>query len=401
MNGRVRLPRRAPAAARHVLRTPAADVVIAGTSRVEVRRRGDLRLGARPRPARRGFDAAAVAAPRAPDRPPGGRAPARPARARRHRQHRPRRGAVGAAPGSVRARRRASPTAACSSWRWSPGGCCGPASRPAAACPGACTGETGRPCPRCRADALRHAGREVPRRLYYCPGCQGREAAGGGGRWPSAPAARCSGWRSAMRSARPSSGCIPTRSTPATAGRCATWWPRRCGSAASGPTTPRWRSSWPTSLADQGGYDEDDVFARYAMWARSGPKDIGSTVAAALRRARTAAEARAAAADAPRCERRPQRRQRLAHAHGADRHPLPRRRGRARADLAPRLGPDPPRPARGRRVRVAQPDPGRAAARAGKLPHVDLGRPPALPRRRSPRAAERWPPRPRSRSATC
>jgi ADP-ribosylglycohydrolase len=51
-----------------------------------------------------------------------------------------------------------------------------------------------------------------------------------------------------------------------------------------------------SSLAEKGGYDEDDVFARYVMWARSGPKDIGSTIAAALRRARTPAEARAAAA---------------------------------------------------------------------------------------------------------
>ena len=48
------------------------------------------------------------------------------------------------------------------------------------------------------------------------------------------------------------------------------------------------------SLADQGGYDENDVFGRYAMWARSRPKDIGATVAAALRRARSADEARAA-----------------------------------------------------------------------------------------------------------
>ena len=49
------------------------------------------------------------------------------------------------------------------------------------------------------------------------------------------------------------------------------------------------------SLADQGGYDENDVFGRYAMWARSRPKDIGATVAAALRRSRSADEARAAA----------------------------------------------------------------------------------------------------------
>lgn len=52
-----------------------------------------------------------------------------------------------------------------------------------------------------------------------------------------------------------------------------------------------------TSLAEKGIYDEDDVFSRYAMWARSGPKDIGSTISAAVMRARTVAEARAAAAE--------------------------------------------------------------------------------------------------------
>jgi ADP-ribosyl-[dinitrogen reductase] hydrolase len=51
-----------------------------------------------------------------------------------------------------------------------------------------------------------------------------------------------------------------------------------------------------TSLAEKGAYDEDDVFSRYAMWARSGPKDIGSTISAAVMRARTVAESRAAAA---------------------------------------------------------------------------------------------------------
>jgi ADP-ribosylglycohydrolase len=50
------------------------------------------------------------------------------------------------------------------------------------------------------------------------------------------------------------------------------------------------------SMAEKGGYDEADVFARYAVWARSGPKDIGATVSAALMRARTPEEARAAAA---------------------------------------------------------------------------------------------------------
>jgi ADP-ribosyl-[dinitrogen reductase] hydrolase len=52
-----------------------------------------------------------------------------------------------------------------------------------------------------------------------------------------------------------------------------------------------------TSLAEKGVYDEDDVFSRYVMWARSGPKDIGSTISAALMRARTVSEARAAAAE--------------------------------------------------------------------------------------------------------
>ena len=50
-----------------------------------------------------------------------------------------------------------------------------------------------------------------------------------------------------------------------------------------------------TSLVECGEYDEDDVFARYAQWARSGPKDIGQTVSAALMRARSAEESRAAA----------------------------------------------------------------------------------------------------------
>ncbi|HEU0193310.1 MAG TPA: ADP-ribosylglycohydrolase family protein [Gaiellales bacterium] len=50
------------------------------------------------------------------------------------------------------------------------------------------------------------------------------------------------------------------------------------------------------SMVDQGGYVEQDVFARYALWARSGPKDIGSTVDAALRRARDASDARSLAA---------------------------------------------------------------------------------------------------------
>ena len=50
------------------------------------------------------------------------------------------------------------------------------------------------------------------------------------------------------------------------------------------------------SLAERGVYDEDDVLARYLVWARSGPKDIGTTVSHALARARTPDDARAAAA---------------------------------------------------------------------------------------------------------
>ena len=41
------------------------------------------------------------------------------------------------------------------------------------------------------------------------------------------------------------------------------------------------------SLTDRDGYDEDDLFARYVLWVRSGPKDIGATVRGSLARART------------------------------------------------------------------------------------------------------------------
>ena len=51
------------------------------------------------------------------------------------------------------------------------------------------------------------------------------------------------------------------------------------------------------SMADRGAYDEDDVLARYLVWARSSPKDIGATVSHALARASTPAAARAAAAE--------------------------------------------------------------------------------------------------------
>ena len=51
------------------------------------------------------------------------------------------------------------------------------------------------------------------------------------------------------------------------------------------------------SLDERGAYDRDDVFARYSLWARSRPKDIGNTVAHALMHARSADGAAAAAAE--------------------------------------------------------------------------------------------------------
>ncbi|HUZ84290.1 MAG TPA: ADP-ribosylglycohydrolase family protein [Gaiellales bacterium] len=51
------------------------------------------------------------------------------------------------------------------------------------------------------------------------------------------------------------------------------------------------------SLDERDGFDLDDVFARYAVWARGGPKDIGTTVASSLLHARTAAGAQAAAVE--------------------------------------------------------------------------------------------------------
>jgi endonuclease VIII len=59
MNGRVRLAAAGAGRGRFVMRTPAADVVIFGTTRVEVRRRCDLRLGLGPDLLGGPFDAAA------------------------------------------------------------------------------------------------------------------------------------------------------------------------------------------------------------------------------------------------------------------------------------------------------------------------------------------------------
>jgi endonuclease VIII len=72
MHGRVRLVEPGSGRGRYVMRTPAADVVIGGTTRVEVRRRGDLRLGLGPDVLGDGFDAAAyLRRARSTDRPVG------------------------------------------------------------------------------------------------------------------------------------------------------------------------------------------------------------------------------------------------------------------------------------------------------------------------------------------
>jgi ADP-ribosyl-[dinitrogen reductase] hydrolase len=51
------------------------------------------------------------------------------------------------------------------------------------------------------------------------------------------------------------------------------------------------------SLAERPDYDEGDVLARYLVWSRSDPKDIGVTVRHALARARSPEDARRAAAE--------------------------------------------------------------------------------------------------------
>jgi ADP-ribosyl-[dinitrogen reductase] hydrolase len=51
------------------------------------------------------------------------------------------------------------------------------------------------------------------------------------------------------------------------------------------------------SLAERSAYDENDVLARYLVWSRSAPKDIGATVSHSLARASSPEDARRAAAD--------------------------------------------------------------------------------------------------------
>ena len=212
MHGRVRLTAAGAGRGPHVLRTAAADVVIAGTSRVEVRRRGDLRLGLGPDLLGERLRRRRLPAPRPPVRPPGGRAPARPARAGRHRQHRPGRGAVGAAPGSVRARGGPLRPAPARAGRGRPADAPGRAWTRAAACPSASTAPAGA---RARAAAPRCA-----------PSCRAGRCRGGS---TTAPAAR-----SVMRPARGGGAAARARARRAArAGR------RRCARRRRRVAAPR------------------------------------------------------------------------------------------------------------------------------------------------------------------
>jgi endonuclease-8 len=153
------------------MRTAAADVVIFGTSRVEVRRRGDLRLGLGPDLLGPGFDAAAyLRRARAIDRPvaellldqrvlAGIGNVVRAEALWRLRQD-------PFAPVSALADRRLLELAAVSRRMLRAGVDTGRLPRDVYRA-------TGRPCPRCRTPIdSRMLGAPTPRRLYWCPGCQ-------------------------------------------------------------------------------------------------------------------------------------------------------------------------------------------------------------------------------------
>lgn len=171
MNGRVRLAAAGAGRGRHVMRTAAADVVIFGTSRVEVRRRGDLRLGLGPDLLGPGFDAAAyLRRARAIDRPvaellldqrvlAGIGNVVRAEALWQLRQH-------PFAPVSALADRRLLELAAVSRRMLRAGVDTG-------RLPHDVYRATARPCPRCRTPILsRMLGAPTPRRLYWCPRCQ-------------------------------------------------------------------------------------------------------------------------------------------------------------------------------------------------------------------------------------
>jgi endonuclease-8 len=171
MNGRVRLAAAGAGRGRHVMRTAAADVVIFGTSRVEVRRRGDLRLGLGPDLLGPGFDAAAyLRRARAIDRPVAellldqrvlaGIGNVVRAEALWRLCQDP------FAPVSALADRRLLELAAVSRRLLRAGVDTGRLPRDVYRA-------TGRPCPRCRTPIdSRMLGAPTPRRLYWCPGCQ-------------------------------------------------------------------------------------------------------------------------------------------------------------------------------------------------------------------------------------
>ncbi len=171
MNGRVRLAAAGAGRGRHVMRTAAADVVIFGTSRVEVRRRGDLRLGLGPDLLGRAFDADAyLRRARAIDRPvaellldqrvlAGIGNVVRAEALWRLRQD-------PFAPASALTDRRLLELAAVSRRMLRAGVDTG-------RLPHDVYRATGRPCPRCRTPIdSRMLGLPTPRRLYWCPRCQ-------------------------------------------------------------------------------------------------------------------------------------------------------------------------------------------------------------------------------------
>ena len=171
MNGRVRLAAAGAGRGRHVMRTAAADVVIFGTSRIEVRHRGDLRLGLGPDLLGPGFDAAAyLRRARAVDRPVAellldqrvlaGVGNVVRAEALWVRRQDP------FAPVSKVSDRRLLELAAVSRLMLRAGVDSGRLPRDIYRA-------TGRPCPRCRTPIQsRMQGTSVPRRLYWCPRCQ-------------------------------------------------------------------------------------------------------------------------------------------------------------------------------------------------------------------------------------
>jgi formamidopyrimidine-DNA glycosylase len=171
MNGRVRLAAAGAGRGRFVMRTPAADVVIFGTTRVEVRRRGDLRLGLGPDLLGGPFDAAAyLRRARAVDREVGallldqrvlaGIGNVVRAEALWELRQDP------FTPVSELGDRRLLELAAVSRRMLRQGVATG-------RLPRRVYRTTGRPCPRCRTPIeSTMLGITTPRRLYHCPGCQ-------------------------------------------------------------------------------------------------------------------------------------------------------------------------------------------------------------------------------------